>query len=613
MANEMAAAFEAAKEKREALKTKKRIAELLKTDVHSLEEFEKAYAKTALKNSESDNLFDINAKQATNMVGKPAIDVATEDIIDRIVAELLAQTESLTAFPDGNYEVSLADEKYSGVPVTNEEINALLKELRPQLTGNLMKIDLDAPSYQAVLGSYAEYLKTPNTPRGKHAYNMFRQGLDILDLDPILYDIIGMNRNSIGHWLPFLCEAIKHQQFFSIPKTKIIKVPITLLQLTRCAYSELTPTTLDIVDRFCQKAFSLDVSKEYFIKTGTYSSKYDFRNCYVHGAEEVKELGEYLLFIHFQALQMASPLSKPMIVGASTTNEWVVREFIPDKENAPTIYKGMPLHTEYRVFVDMDTKQVIGIHPYWDPVVIKHRFGHEADADSPHQTHDYIIFRMYEDTLMARYKESADKVKKHIEEMLPYFLLEGQWSIDVMQNGDDFYIIDMALATNSALVECVPKNLLKPAKENWIPGKPMNNKEIRGFFGQYRFLSNFYEAPIQYEGIQYRNNEAAFQAQKCPERAAEFANLTPSEAKHLGRHVELRHDWENIKDNIMFGVVKAKFSQNANLKQKLLATGNSRLFEENNWGDTCWGTVNGKGENRLGLILEDVRDLLREE
>lgn len=220
MANGMAAAFEAAKEKREALKTKKRIAELLKTDVHSLEEFEKAYAKTALKNSESDNLFDINAKQATNMVGKPAIDVATEDIIDRIVAELLAQTESLTAFPDGNYEVSLADERHSGFPVTNKEINALPKELRPQLTGSLMKIDLDAPSYQAVLGYYAEYLKTPNTPRGKHAYNMFRQGLDILDLDPILYDIIGMNRNSIGHWLPFLCEAIKHQQFFRFQKPK---------------------------------------------------------------------------------------------------------------------------------------------------------------------------------------------------------------------------------------------------------------------------------------------------------------------------------------------------------------------------------------------------------
>ena len=484
MATVMAAAFEAAKEKREALKTKKRIAELLKTDVHALEEFEKAYAKTALRDSDSDNLFDINAKQAANMVGKPAIDVATEDIIDRIVAELLAQTESLTALQDGNYEVSLAAEKYSGVLVTNEEINALPKELRPQLTGNLMKIDLDAPSYQAVLNYYAEYLKAPNMPRGKHAYNMFRQGLDILDLDPILYDIIGMNRNSIGRWLPFLCEAIKHQQFFSIPKTKVIEVPITLLQLTRCAYGELTSTTLAIVNRFCQKAFSLDVSKDYFVKTGTYSSKYDFRNCYIHGEQEVRELGEYLLFIHFQALQMASPLSKPMIVGASTTNEWVVREFIPDKENAPTIYKGMPLHTEYRVFVDMDTKQVIGMNPYWDPDVMKRRFGHETDADSPHQTHDYIIFRMYEDTLMARYKENAEKVKKHIEYMLPYFLLDGQWSIDVMQNGDDFYIIDMALAANSALVECVPKNLLKPLQENWIPGKPMTDAEKVAFMNE---------------------------------------------------------------------------------------------------------------------------------
>ena len=70
---------------------------------------------------------------------------------------------------------------------------------------------------------------------------------------------------------------------------------------------------------------------------------------------------------------------------------------------------------------------------------------------------------------MARYKENADKVKKHIEEMLPYFLLEGQWSIDVMQNGTDFYIIDMALAANSALLQCVPKNLLKPSRIDWVP------------------------------------------------------------------------------------------------------------------------------------------------
>ena len=340
-----------------------------------------------------------------------------------------------------------------------------------------MKIDLDAPSYQAVLNYYAEYLKAPNMPRGKHAYNMFRQGLDILDLYPILYDIIGMNWNSIGRWLPFLCEAVNKQSFFKIPETRVIKVPITLLQLTRCEYGQLTPTTLAIVDRFCQKVFSLDISKDYFIKTGTYSSKYDFRNCYIHGEKEVRELGEYLLFIHYQALQMASPLSSPVIVGAATTNEWVVREFIHDKENAPTIYKGMPLHTEYRVFVDFDAKKVIGMNPYWDPAVMKQRFGHEADANSPHQIHDYIIYMMHESELMTRYQENTEMVKKHIEEMLPNFWLKGQWSIDVMQNGDDFYIIDMALAANSALVKCIPQELLKPVRENWIPGKPMSEKE----------------------------------------------------------------------------------------------------------------------------------------
>lgn len=50
-----------------------------------------------------------------------------------------------------------------------------------------------------------------------------------------------------------------------------------------------------------------------------------------------------------------------------------------------------------------------------------------------------------------------------------YIDLSGQWAIDVMQNGDDFWIIDMSLAQNSALNECIPESLRKPLKENWIP------------------------------------------------------------------------------------------------------------------------------------------------
>jgi hypothetical protein len=223
------------------------------------------------------------------------------------------------------------------------------------------------------------------------------------------------------------------------------------------------------VDEWAMKAFDLDVTKTYFIKTGTYSSKFDFRNAKVTGEKEVRELGEYLLFIQHQASSMAGPLNSPCIYGVSTTNEWVVREYIEDKENNPCIYKGMPLHTEYRVFVDFDTNEVLGISPYWEPETMKKRFSQGDDADSPHQRHDYIIYKMHEETLMNRYNEHKNEIINHIKELLPDVELTGQWSIDIMQNGDDFWLIDMATADTSALRECVPSNLLRPTPENWIP------------------------------------------------------------------------------------------------------------------------------------------------
>ena len=63
---------------------------------------------------------------------------------------------------------------------------------------------------------------------------------------------------------------------------------------------------------------------------------------------------------------------------------------------------------------------------------------------------------------------------------------------------------------------------------------------ISEFRGEYYFLSNFYSAPVTYNGMCFEKNEAAFQAAKCPERMTEFCRLNPSEAKRLGRRVKLR-------------------------------------------------------------------------
>lgn len=57
----------------------------------------------------------------------------------------------------------------------------------------------------------------------------------------------------------------------------------------------------------------------------------------------------------------------------------------------------------------------------------------------------------------------------------------------------------------------------------------------------------------------------------------------------------------------------AKFMQHPNLRKELLATGDCLLIEENQWNDRYWGTVNGRGENRLGKNLMDIRDKLAAE
>ena len=70
-------------------------------------------------------------------------------------------------------------------------------------------------------------------------------------------------------------------------------------------------------------------------------------------------------------------------------------------------------------------------------------------------------------------------------------------------------------------------------------------------------------------------------------------------------------DWDAVKTTYMYEIVKAKFMQNAELRIKLLETGNEHLEEGNTWGDRIWGTVNGVGQNRLGKILMRVREELR--
>jgi len=139
---------------------------------------------------------------------------------------------------------------------------------------------------------------------------------------------------------------------------------------------------------------------------------------------------------------------------------------------------------------------------------------------------------------------------------------------------------------------------------------------ISGFRGNYWFLSNFFRRPIVFEGLFFPSSEHAYQAMKAKDDSELFEKIrlaeNPGASKRLGHKVVLPENWERIKLDLMERIVRAKFSQHRDLRFALIETADAELREENNWGDTFWGCVNGKGSNHLGKILMEIRKELRE-
>jgi len=139
------------------------------------------------------------------------------------------------------------------------------------------------------------------------------------------------------------------------------------------------------------------------------------------------------------------------------------------------------------------------------------------------------------------------------------------------------------------------------------------DEKIDDFRGDYFFLSNFCPSPFVFCDVKYETVEHAFQALKATNQKDHDLvknSKNPSEAKRYGRNIKLRDDWEEVKDDIMYDLVKAKFLQNPGQAKMLTETGNAELVEGNTWGDTHFGVCSktGVGENVLGKILMDVRE-----
>jgi len=136
----------------------------------------------------------------------------------------------------------------------------------------------------------------------------------------------------------------------------------------------------------------------------------------------------------------------------------------------------------------------------------------------------------------------------------------------------------------------------------------------------YGAFSNLYRRAFEFEGTMYPTAEHAYQAGKArkPEvRAWLLSAPSPAllaMAAHGLYYWDIMPGWSTTKFDRMKRILRAKYTQHEDLRDLLLATGTSRLVETatvDSPVNRLWGEVNGVGQNKLGVLLMEVRDELR--
>ena len=171
----------------------------------------------------------------------------------------------------------------------------------------------------------------------------------------------------------------------------------------------------------------------YNIKNGAFSNKFNANDCFSNYYDIPRK---------FLNIQYAG-----MCYDADGTSEMIIREVIDyDPSVVPTIYNGLPLRPEYRVFVDFDNDNTLYIVNYWD---YDYCYSHLNKTDK-------IIFDYMRSYLESEFENNKDKVIELIENnLIPYNKknedrLTGIWSVDIMKADKDYYLIDMAIGCQSA-------------------------------------------------------------------------------------------------------------------------------------------------------------------
>ena len=132
----------------------------------------------------------------------------------------------------------------------------------------------------------------------------------------------------------------------------------------------------------------------------------------------------------------------------------------------------------------------------------------------------------------------------------------------------------------------------------------------------YTVFDSMYYDPIVYENITYPSVENAFQASRFKDISMKykFVKMTPYEAAYRGKAFKTTvSDWDYMKNDIMYDLLKIKFSK-PDLKHMLLSTSDDIIITCNNhdrhWRVCTCQQCKNTGSNVLGNLLTQLRSEL---
>ena len=247
--------------------------------------------------------------------------------------------------------------------------------------------------------------------------------------------------NNFSYWFPHI--SMLEADAIRIPKSFVIPVPENLLD----AFSLERKGDLKAIERWVAENVMPVISEnfpngELFIKNGCFSNKFCFNtSCHITNAC-IDNVTDNLCNIQYDSLTFDT--------GGNL--EIILREWIPAPANTPTIYDGMPLRPEMRLFYDFDKHIYIYHVNYWD-----WDYCHDDICRNPE---DKDVYEKAYPALEQNYSQWSKLCEPAILKALRQVKgLKGKWSVDFILEPDRRpWLIDMAVAERSAYWNLIAAN-----------------------------------------------------------------------------------------------------------------------------------------------------------